>query len=176
MSISWSRLGMAASMAMLAAAFGSGGVAGGSAPLALAGLALFQICFALSWGGIVWILLGEMYPLGIFEDGIRFHNEWEGRITEGPFTGGRVFGLDQFVLRPDGIGVIDAPEVIECGDVRVTARVLGYVVPPAGLVVPPLEIVASPGFEFPSVPFRVTASAMRAGAAFGSTPSELPSR
>jgi hypothetical protein len=103
--------------------------------------------------------LGELYPLGLFDDGIRFHNQFEGRVTDGPFAGGRIFGLDQFTLRPDGVGVIEAPEVVECGEHRVAVHVRGYVVPPAGAPAPPLELVTQPGFEFPDVPFRVTGSA-----------------
>jgi hypothetical protein len=103
--------------------------------------------------------LGEMRPIGLFPEGIRFHNDFDARVVAGPFEGGRIFGLDQFLLRPDGVGVIDAPEVIEWGTSRVSVRVRGYVVPPPGLPVPPLEVVAAPDFEFPDVPFRVTGSA-----------------
>jgi hypothetical protein len=102
--------------------------------------------------------LGELYPVGLFDDGLRFHNQFEGRIVDGPFAGGRIFGLDQFTLRPDGVGVIDAPEIVESGEHRLSVRVRGYVVPPEGAPAPPLEAVASPGFEFPDVPFRVTGS------------------
>jgi hypothetical protein len=104
--------------------------------------------------------LGELYPLGVFEDGLRFHNQFEGRVVDGPFAGGRIFGLDQFTLRPDGVGVIDAPEVVEVGEHRLSVSVRGYVVPPDGVTVPPLDVVARPGFEFPDLPFRVTGSAM----------------
>jgi hypothetical protein len=104
--------------------------------------------------------LGELYPLGLFDDGLRFHNQFEGHVVDGPFAGGRIFGLDQFTLRPDGVGVIDAPEVIEVGEHRVAIHVRGYVVPPAGAPAPPLEAVAQPGFEFPDVPFRVTGTAL----------------
>jgi hypothetical protein len=104
--------------------------------------------------------LGELYPLGLFEDGLRFHNQFEGRVVDGPFAGGRIFGLDQFTLRPDGVGVIDAPEVIEVGEHRLSISVRGYVVPPDGAPVPPLELVAQPGFEFPDAPFRVTGTAL----------------
>lgn len=100
--------------------------------------------------------LDGMYPLGVFPEGIRFHNGFEGRVTDGPFAGGRIFGLDRFLLRPDGVGVVDAPEVIETDRRRVSVQVHAYVVPPDGLVMPPLEVVAAPGFEFPDVPFRVT--------------------
>jgi hypothetical protein len=103
--------------------------------------------------------LGELYPVGIFTEGIRFHNDFNGRIVDGPFAGARIFGLDQFLLRPDGVGEIDAPEIIDAGDRRIALHVRGYVVPPAGMTMPPLEVVASPDFAFPDVDFRVTASA-----------------
>ena len=106
--------------------------------------------------------LGGLNPLGIFDDGIRFHNSFEGHVIEGPFSGGRIYGLDQFVLRADGIGVIVAPEVIELGDVRVSLDLRGYVVPPPGAPAPPLEAVLDPDFEFPDVPFRVTGAATAA--------------
>lgn len=104
--------------------------------------------------------LAEMYPIGIFPEGIRFHNDFDGTIVAGPFTGGRIFGLDQFMLRGDGVGVIVAPEVIDTGDTRVSLEVRGYVVPPDGLEMPPLEAMADPGFEFPDLDFRVVGSAL----------------
>ncbi|MGE3076733.1 MAG: hypothetical protein AB7N24_08215 [Dehalococcoidia bacterium] len=106
--------------------------------------------------------LGELFPVGIFDDGIRFHNRFDGQIEAGPFVGARIFGFDEFVLRRDGVGVVVAPEAIDCGDVRALVQVRGYVVPPAGMMMPPLEVVASPGFEFPNVDFRFTGSATMA--------------
>lgn len=103
--------------------------------------------------------LGEPYPLGLFDDGIRFHNQFEGRIVEGPFAGGRIFGLDQFLLRPDGIGEIVAPEVVDDGTSRLALEVRGRLVPPAGAPALPLAAVLEPGFAFPDAELRVTASA-----------------
>jgi hypothetical protein len=103
--------------------------------------------------------LADMYPIGVFPEGIRFHNQFEGTIVAGPFTGGKIFGPDLFLLRPDGVGEIHAPEVIDDGTQRVALDVRGYVVPPPGAPVPPLEALLEPGFEFPDVPFRVTGSA-----------------
>jgi hypothetical protein len=103
--------------------------------------------------------LGEMYPIGRFDDGIRFHNHFDGRVTDGPFAGARIFGLDLFTLRPDGVGVIEAPEVIDAGTTRVALQVRGYVVAPEGLAFPGLDAVMSPDFAFPDVPFRVTGAA-----------------
>lgn len=61
----WGALGMAASMALLGGVFAAGAIGDAGAYLAVAALIAFQICFALSWGGIVWIVLGEMFPLRI---------------------------------------------------------------------------------------------------------------
>lgn len=104
--------------------------------------------------------LGELRPIGLFAEGIRFHNDFDARIVAGPFKGGRIFGIDLFLLRPDGVGEIVAPELIEHEGRRVSADVRGYVVPPEGAPVPPLESVLSAGFEWPAVPFRVTGSAL----------------
>lgn len=54
---------MALSMAVLGVIFANPKELAGSEYLAIGCLAVFQICFALSWGGMVWIVLGEMFPL-----------------------------------------------------------------------------------------------------------------
>ena len=56
-------LGMSLSMAVLATVFSTGGAGTEAGYLSIACLALFQVSFALSWGGMVWIMLGEMFPL-----------------------------------------------------------------------------------------------------------------
>jgi hypothetical protein len=103
--------------------------------------------------------LGELFPVGIFDEGIRFHNNFAGRIVDGPFAGARIYGLDEFLMRPDGVGEVTAPEAIDAGDVRAAVHVRGYVVPPAEMEPPPLEALLQPDFEFPDVPFRFTGSA-----------------
>lgn len=104
--------------------------------------------------------LADLYPIGLFPEGLRFHNDFAADIVDGPFEGGRIFGLDQFMVRPDGVGVIVAHEVVEGADSRVAFDIRGYVLPPDGLEMPPLEVLASPGFEFPDLDFRVVASAL----------------
>jgi hypothetical protein len=103
--------------------------------------------------------LATSTPSGLFPEGIRFQNPFEGRRVAGPFTGARFFGTDLFLLRPDGVGEITAPEVLDTGAERIALDVRGYVVPLAGIPFPPLEAVAAPGFEFPDIDFRVTGSA-----------------
>ncbi|MBO0803197.1 MAG: sugar porter family MFS transporter [Nocardiopsaceae bacterium] len=62
----WGALGMGASMALLAVLFYSGALAGGALGyLAIVALAGFKVSFSLSWGGLVWIILGEIYPLRV---------------------------------------------------------------------------------------------------------------
>ncbi|MQA88200.1 MAG: sugar porter family MFS transporter [Streptosporangiales bacterium] len=57
-------LGLSFSMALLAVTFFSSGIRGGAGGwIAIVGLSLFKISFSLSWGGIVWIMLGEIFPL-----------------------------------------------------------------------------------------------------------------
>jgi sugar porter (SP) family MFS transporter len=57
-------VGLAAAMALLGALFYSTGLTGGAAGwVAIAALAFFKVCFSLSWGGLVWIMLGEIFPL-----------------------------------------------------------------------------------------------------------------
>jgi hypothetical protein len=104
--------------------------------------------------------LADMYPIGVFAEGIRFHNNFDGVVVAGPFAGAKIFGPDLFLLRPDGVGEIHAPEVIDDGVNRLSVDVRGYVVPPPGAPVPSLEALLEPGFEFPDVDFRVTGSGL----------------
>lgn len=59
-------LGMAASMLVLGLVFATFGASrGASGWVAIICFAFFQVMFGLSWGGIVWTVLGEMFPLRI---------------------------------------------------------------------------------------------------------------
>ncbi len=116
-----------------------------------------------AFGDTVYRFVGElapMNPVGLFDEGIRFFNQFEGELVDGPFAGGRISGPDFFVLRNDGVGEIHAPELIEFEQHRVALDVRGYVVPPAGVEMPPLAVLVEPGLEFPDLPFRVTGSAL----------------
>ncbi|HEX6195776.1 MAG TPA: hypothetical protein VFZ37_07690 [Jiangellaceae bacterium] len=104
--------------------------------------------------------LADLYPIGLFPEGLRFHNDFAADIVDGPFEGGRIFGLDEFMVRPDGVGVVVAHEVVESANTRVAFDIRGYVLPPDGMEMPPLEVLASPGFEFPDLDFRVLATAL----------------
>jgi hypothetical protein len=96
----------------------------------------------------------ESIPIGLTPEGIRFDNVFDGLIVEGPHTGARVHAVDPFLMRPDGVGVIDAYELISTTNgEHITARVRGYVVPPAGLQLPPPDVLLSPDFQWPDIDF-----------------------
>jgi hypothetical protein len=96
----------------------------------------------------------ESVPIGLTPEGIRFDNTFEGTIVEGPHTGARVHAVDPFLLRPDGVGVIDAYELISTPDGHhVTARVRGYATPPEGMQLPAPEVILSPDFQWPDIDF-----------------------
>jgi hypothetical protein len=108
--------------------------------------------------------LTELVTVGLLDEGLCMHNSFEGRIVAGDPRGGLVRGVDEFVIRPDGTGVVDAREVITAEGGSLSATVLGYAHPPAGLSMPPLEVLLDPSFEWPDVRFTIECGAVyRAG-------------
>jgi hypothetical protein len=98
-------------------------------------------------------------PIGPVVDGLRADNGFEGIITEGALSGGHLVGMDYFRVRADGVGIIDAHEIIVLGEDRIAVDVTGYVLPPEDLPVPSLEEMAGPDFVWPDTPFAVEAFA-----------------
>ena len=96
--------------------------------------------------------------IGLVPEGLLMANAFEGTVTDGLLRGGRVWGVDHLLIRSDGISVIDAPKTISLGNVHLFEHVRGYCVPPEGLQLPPLEALLEPGFSWPDIPFRVTAT------------------
>jgi hypothetical protein len=97
-------------------------------------------------------------PVGLVPEGLLMANAFEGRVTDGLMRGARVWGIDHLLIRSDGVGVIDAPKTLSLGERQLSEHVRGYCLPPAGLEMPPLEVILSPGFTWPDVPFTVQAT------------------
>lgn len=112
--------------------------------------------------------LTEINPVGLFPEGLRLANSFEGTVTAGPLAGARVWGIDHFLLRPDGVGVLDAPETFSRNEHHIIGQVRGYALPPQGAPVPSLESILDPDFEWPDVPFQLTGSVL-----FRAAPPEL---
>ncbi|MDA8320044.1 MAG: hypothetical protein M0030_09610 [Actinomycetota bacterium] len=92
----------------------------------------------------------RVVPVGIGSDGLRVDLGFAGTVSSGPWAGNPIEGIDYLLIRPDGVGVIDARELITDGDGVVAAlHVRGYVVPPFPL--PKLPVLLDPGFTWPDV-------------------------
>ncbi|PVZ06403.1 hypothetical protein [Actinomycetospora cinnamomea] len=103
--------------------------------------------------------LTELVTVGLLPEGIRMHNTFAGTIVAGEPAGALVRGVDEFVIRPDGVGVVDAREVVTSEAGTLSADVFGYAHPPAGMVMPPLEVFLDPGFAWPDVRFTIECGA-----------------
>lgn len=89
-------------------------------------------------------------PIGLTAQGLRIDISLTGSVTEGQLTGCTIEVIDYLIIRPDGVGVIDARDTILDGDRVIAAmRAEGYIVPP--FPVPELPVLADPNFQWPDV-------------------------
>ena len=102
----------------------------------------------------------ELVTVGLLPEGVRMHNSFEGTLVAGEPAGALVRGIDEFVIRPDGVGVVDAREVVTSASGNLYAEVSGYGRPPDGLAMPPLEVFLDPGFVWPDVRFAIECGAV----------------
>jgi hypothetical protein len=111
----------------------------------------------------------EVHPVGIVPEGLRMTIAFDGTLSGGVlgrhgFEGARVWGIDPLLLRPDGVGVIDAPKTISAPGRNLFEHLRGYCHPPAGLEFPPLEALRDPSFRWPDDLFAIHGfSTFRAG-------------
>lgn len=94
-------------------------------------------------------------PIGLTPEGIRMTVEFDGTVTAGMLEGARVWGVDPFLMRSDGVGIIDAPKTISDGEHSVYEYIRAYLTAPDGLEVPPPEVVLDPAFEWPEAQFPI---------------------
>ncbi|HEY4458738.1 MAG TPA: sugar porter family MFS transporter [Pseudonocardiaceae bacterium] len=104
-------IAMAIAMAALGTVFSVVGLKGGGLAgwLAIACLALFKISFSMSWGGMAWILLGEVFPLNVRGPAMSLATfaNWAGNLFVGlffPVLLGVGTGLVFYIFA--GVGVI----------------------------------------------------------------------
>src|SRR5215207_8889163 len=96
--------------------------------------------------------LTEVVPVGLVPEGIRLDVYFTGQVVEGPLSGATLRGIDYFLLRSDGIGVVDAYELISTdADQHVSTHAQGYITPPPEVQLPPSEVLLSPDFRWPDV-------------------------
>lgn len=104
--------------------------------------------------------LTDLHIVGVLPEGLRMHNDFEGTIVVGEPAGALVRGIDEFVIRPDGVGVVDAREVVTSSVGSLAADVFGYAHPPEGMQMPPLDVLLDPGFTWPDVRFTIQCGAI----------------
>lgn len=102
--------------------------------------------------------LTRISPVGLTPEGLRIDVGFAGTVTAGAWAGCVIEGTDYLYIRPDGIGVIDARELIsgEQG-VRAAVHAEGYIVPPFEM--PPLPALLDPAFAWPDVELPLHGSA-----------------
>lgn len=108
----------------------------------------------------------ETIPVGLVPEGIRLDVHFSGRVVEGALSGATLRGIDYLLLRADGIGVVDAHDVIstETGQ-HISAHGQGYTIPPSEVQMPPPEVMLSPEFQWPEAPIPMHGFALcRTGA------------
>lgn len=101
----------------------------------------------------------DIVPVGPVADGFRMNGHFGGPITAGDLTGAQVDGVDYFLLRNDGAGVVRGHEVVRHGDRVVTVELNGLLLPPEGIEAPLPEDVVRPGFAWPEEAYTIHVSA-----------------
>jgi hypothetical protein len=88
--------------------------------------------------------------IGITARGLRFDVSLTGRVTEGRLTGCTVEIVCYLLIRPDGVAVVDARDLVSDGDRVIAAlRAEGYIVAPFPM--PELSVLRDPAFQWPDV-------------------------
>jgi hypothetical protein len=91
--------------------------------------------------------LTRISPIGLTAQGLRIDAGFTGSLTEGQLTGCTIEGIDYLLIRPDGVDVIYARDLISTPDRAIAAiRAEGYIVP-----MPELSILADPNFQWSDV-------------------------
>ncbi|HET9691751.1 MAG TPA: nuclear transport factor 2 family protein [Acidimicrobiales bacterium] len=110
--------------------------------------------------------VNRIAPVGLVPDGLRIDVGFAGSVTDGPLAGSAIEGVDYLLIRPDGIAVIDAREMITAGDgAAASAHAEGFIVPPFEM--PPLDALLEPDFAWPDVDLPIHGSARLQSAAPG---------
>lgn len=101
--------------------------------------------------------LTRMSPVGITPDGLRIDIGFAGTISDGPLAGCALDGVDYLLIRPDGVGVVDAREIVSGpGGLATSIHAEGYIV--AAFPMPELSVLADPSFSWPDADLQMHGS------------------
>lgn len=95
--------------------------------------------------------INRIAPVGLVPSGLRMNLGFAGTLASVALPNMAIEGTCYLVIRHDGIGVINAHELVidSDGAVAVSINAGGYVVPP--MPIPDLAVVADPTFQWPDV-------------------------
>ena len=113
-------------------------------------------------GDLVYAIDGHFHDIvviGLVNEGFRMNGHFGGSVTAGELTGAAMTGVDYFLLRHDGVGVVRAHEVITHEDRVIAVELHGLLLPPQGIAVPRPTDIAKPGFAWPAAPYSIHVSA-----------------
>jgi hypothetical protein len=65
--------------------------------------------------------LADLYPIGGFPEGIRFHARFSGTVVAGPFTGATISGPDLFLLPAPEYAYLNRTTVVIEGHVNLAS-------------------------------------------------------
>lgn len=103
--------------------------------------------------------VNRIAPIGLVPEGLRIDVGFAGTVTEGPLAGAAIEGIDHLLIRPDGVAVIDARELVTGADgTTALGRMDGYVVPPFEM--PELPALLDPSFSWPDVDLPLHGAAL----------------
>lgn len=111
---------------------------------------------------LVYAIDGQFHDIviiGPVNEGFRMNGHFGGTVTEGELAGATMTGVDYFLLRHDGVGVVRAQEVITHEDRVIAVTLHGLLLPPQGVAAPRPADVTRPGFAWPAAPYSIHVSA-----------------
>jgi hypothetical protein len=111
----------------------------------------------------------DIVVIGPVAEGFRMNGHFGGEVTAGELTGAKMTGVDYFLLRHDGVGVVRAHEVITAGDRVIAVELHGLLQPPRGIAAPKPADITLAGFAWPAAPYTIHVSARFETAAPGLT-------
>lgn len=93
--------------------------------------------------------LQQPTPIGPVPGGFRIDIPFDGVLVAGTLAGGRGWGVEYLMQRPDGVGAIDARDTFEIPGGHLHAQASGFVMPPPGVEPITPEALLRPGYEMP---------------------------
>jgi hypothetical protein len=101
----------------------------------------------------------DIVPIGPVHDGFRMNGHFAGPVTAGELTGAQVTGVDYFLVRHDGAGVVRAHEIVRAGESVIAVELHGLLLPPADVDTPRPDDIVRPDFAWPEQPYTIHVSA-----------------